>query len=223
MQLQLTWWEFDELLEHFQRRPDIWHADGDLWIRYSDNEKSEALLAVQTVPYEGSSRFRTGTIIGTPLGVTLEEMSDYLLSLLIGHTSYAERTDAATFLEAELGLAPPQAKQASVILAYLFNIGPLDQKMSKETWRGYELRSPASGQFLGQWPIRQGDRPGGSVRLYTTGHELVRVLLSLNGPWQKNMTGCAVQEFSGHLKPLGRNVESLPNILFNEPLPEPIS
>lgn len=52
--------------------------------------------------------------------------------------------------------------------------------------------------------------------MYTTGHELVRVFLSLNGPIEKNMMGFSVQEFTGHLRPLGRSVKQLPEVLFNE-------
>lgn len=216
MQTVLAWWEFDELLEHFRSRPDIWTADGDLWVRYSDAETQVPLLAVQTVPPTSDSRFRTGVIIATPLGVTQEEMESYITSLLVGHTSYAERVDAARFLSSELNVDVQVAEKAATILAYLFLIGPLDPKLSKETWKGFELKSPDSGQFLGQWAIRRGDLPGGCIRMYTTGHELVRVFLSLNGPIEKNMMGFSVQEFTGHLRPIGRSVKQLPEVLFNE-------
>lgn len=106
---QLTWWEYDELTEHLNDRPDIWTCDPEtnpwLWMRmdrpYSefDTVQQEPAAGFQFLPpKDPESPYRQFSVMVVPMSWDGEACDDYLTKLLFGWTSYGQRLERTELL-----------------------------------------------------------------------------------------------------------------------------
>jgi hypothetical protein len=220
--LQLAWWEAEELLEHFTARPDIWAQDVDnpaLWLRTQDSVEREPLLMLQVVPPTSTARFRQYLVQVTPLTDPAWAF-EYVTGMLAGWTSYADRLDLERLYQADLGLPEKEAKVAALAAAHTFLVGTLSSELRQdsEQWKAEPRALPQAQEILGQWPVGHNQ---GWVRLMVGPHGFVLCNLSIHGP-QSHEMGFNVTEFTGHLVPRqGRSVswlDRLRNTLFGDSL-----
>jgi hypothetical protein len=104
--VQVTWWEYAELLEHLENRPDIWRNAGEgLWARVFPPD-GEIAFAVQFLPPTESGPYRMYTVAPSPMTWDPADIDDYLQNLMFYWTSYSSRVEAAKLLQSELKLDP---------------------------------------------------------------------------------------------------------------------
>lgn len=125
MTFQLTWWEYDELLEHLQSREDIWTCSDDnefLWLRTQPvyHEETDEFTTTNgcalqfSPPSDGDSAFRLYSLDAHLLEWTEEHCKDYVTGLLDHWTTYSLRSRVQKFMTADLQLADEMAMIAAI-------------------------------------------------------------------------------------------------------------
>ena len=118
--MRITWWEYEELLEHLESRPDLWTpspSKPNTWARCS-SDQIEMLLGFSEPAKPGP--YRMYGIGAIPVNWTPSESEKYLSELVSGWTSYSIRLSIVNLLETELGIPQDKAFVAAIAIARMF-------------------------------------------------------------------------------------------------------
>ena len=176
--IQLTWWEYDELLEHLKDRPDIWTQSEDnpfLWLRSQtirattpeeEDETTNGLALVITPPADESSHFRLFTIEIHVFDWEQDYCHQYLIDLLHHWTLYSRRARIEKFLATDLGLTPDIARLGAIGITSFDQLSEPEDPDSSETpapkkiWADMippDVDIPILDSFdIGTWFLRDG-------------------------------------------------------------------
>ena len=103
--ISLTWWEYDELLEHLHNREDIWTQSEEnplLWMRSMGDEACCAVLV--TPPANPDAPYRQYQASSIPMAWDEEKSGKYLIDLASHWTTYGHRMAVEKLLLEELKL-----------------------------------------------------------------------------------------------------------------------
>ena len=114
----ITWWEYDELVEHLSSRPDIWTRSDEnefLWLRSASEEGPDAGLLFSP-PSDPESPFRCYALETIPLGWDEDYLNVYITGLLTHWTSFSVRKRTEEFLIDELHIDPQTSHLSAIAL-----------------------------------------------------------------------------------------------------------
>lgn len=122
--IHVTWWEFDELLEHLRGRPDIWTQSEEnefLWLRgqtlWSSDGDAKTISGCAfscCPPIDATSPFRLFQIDIIPLEWEEAYCQEYLRRTLECWTTYGQRKRVETFLVEELQVSTEHAMLGAI-------------------------------------------------------------------------------------------------------------
>ena len=115
--ISLTWWEYDELLEHLHDREDIWMQSEEnplLWMRTQEDEAVCALYV--TLPADATAQFRQYQIAAIPMAWDEERSRTYLIDLASHWTTYGHRMGIEKLLITELSIPEETAALAAIAI-----------------------------------------------------------------------------------------------------------
>lgn len=197
--MQITWWEYAELLEHLTSRKDIWQTDGVLWTR-STPPDGEIGFALQFLPPTETGPYRMYSLLPTPLTWSEEETEHYLERLCFYWTSYSTRVEFSSLLASELKLDESTSWLMSIALVRAMIEPKEDPERAAPPARVQHLWSDIPSQI--HWRDVQGIigdavlplNHGGCVSLMKH-HEMIRCQIDIvnphpaNGPHSFRLTG----------------------------------
>jgi hypothetical protein len=212
----LTWWEVEELEEHFHGRPDIWTWDdgSKCWLR--TNTDGDPMLGLQILGPNATGPYRKYMLKWVPLNWDDSQCADYITRLCEKWTSYGFRLAVKEFLceDDAIKMDPKLADAASV------HISKMEQEPAPDPEK---LALPTQGEI---WPDMAGYRPeqmliertvrmvglvgGGWLSIRYEG-EMLRVRLSISSA----ATGGYDHPFEGYIRPRDGNIPMAAWALFN--------
>lgn len=122
--MNVCWWEYDELVDHFQQRKDLYMPSEDnpgLWVRFVGGaEGSEtAACAMMFAPPKTDGPYRQYSVRIVPAEWDQKECDKFLIELLTHWTSYGYRIRTQDFLTTQLSVVSKQAEMAAIALGRL--------------------------------------------------------------------------------------------------------
>jgi hypothetical protein len=219
----LTWWEYEELREHFRSRTDIWMQSEDnplLWLR---SQEDDSCCAFQfTAPADTTSDFRLYRLTVHSMFWDDAKCKLYAERMLLHWTSYAQRERVETFLRTEVGVAPELAALAAIAIAsFDYSPRPKDpekefeepqQEILPDTFRIPNYTPLHDYNHIGTWILRD----GGYVALRLEG-EMIRAQISIKA---KNYDGYDPFGLSGYVRHRSLTSEQFAACLAGWPLAE---
>jgi hypothetical protein len=190
--LSLTWWEYDEAIEHMLERDDIWTRSEEndfLWLRsqtlWAEDGtcRSVSGLAVQFIPpVDASSPYRMFSVQMHVMDWDPDYCKTYFTSFFKHWTTYGERMRIAHFLHTELGLPEDHSSLGAIgLTAMEHDIVDPDPENVPHTVQallpdltGVVVEQRKDPSHLGTWLLRD----GGYVSLHLT-HEMLAVSISI--------------------------------------------
>lgn len=204
--MQITWWEYAELLEHLKNRPDLWETDGTMWVRKSEET---AAFALQFLPPQETGPYRMYSLFTTEVTWSDEEIQHYLERLCYFWTSYSTRLEFTQLLTSELKLDPQTSWLMSIALMRASVEPKSDPELTSPPPRVQHLWSDVPGEVA--WKDVQGVigdvilplNKGGYVSL-AKHHEMLRISVDVVNPYPAN--GPHSFHLSGFVKPHGYSI-----------------
>ena len=121
--MQVMWWEWLEVEEHCNRYPSLWRPVGyDAWARIDDGVLAFVIQPVKSTNTE--SQYRQTTITYKCRTWSEQQVSEYMLTVLMKHTMFGARMEYEATLRDELHLTDQLATVAAIVGAYVFLQGP---------------------------------------------------------------------------------------------------
>lgn len=149
--MQLTSWEWDELRQHLEERPDIWNVapDGQRYYRTSDDVLQWVLLVKEPA---GQGPLRMYSVDAVPIA----QPDPPLQALVSGYTSYDTRLQIVDLLINELAVDPRKAQLAAIAILYISYTGDATPRLQieelpvQQVLPGFEDTT----ELVGLWPLQ---------------------------------------------------------------------
>lgn len=200
--MNITWWEYEELLDHLRSRPDLWTLDDTtgMWLRTNENSDPCVALAIRGPSNTGPYRqYNVGII---PMDWTVEESDAYVLRLVSMWTSYGIRMKTVELLTTDDGILmePKTAMAVSVAIGAMENEPRFDPEKEKLFVQG-KLPDFMSG--FAPDPFEQGRAlhfiNGGGYLSFARRGDMLQVKISLKHPKSGGFGGCG--QLTGYVRP----------------------
>jgi hypothetical protein len=151
--MQLTYWEWEELREHFSGRPDIWAPADSTETKWYRSVDDVPLWVLLVTPPTGSGPFRMYTLQTIPIANVVPDLQ----RLVSGYTSYDTRLRVIDLLCSDLLLPVEKAQFAAVAFMHIVFTGEGVQVSSPEE-EASQLNLPGfvrpdTDEHLGLWPL----------------------------------------------------------------------
>jgi hypothetical protein len=211
----LTWWEVEELEEHFHGREDIWTWDegSKCWLR--TNNEGDALLGLQILGPNAAGPYRKYMLKWVSLGWDETTCADYIVMLCTKWTSYGFRQSVKDFLVEDdaVKMDPKLADAVAVAISKMEQEPAPDPEVlqiptQREIWP--DLSGCVVIPSIIERTIRMTGLVGGGWLSIRYQGEMLRVRLSI----PSGETGGYDHPFEGYIRPRDGNVPMACSYLF---------
>lgn len=203
--MQITWWEYAELLDHLNSRPDIWKSDEGLWIRtFNENEETLIGLGLQFIPPEETGPYRMYSLQPTPVQWSESEVDAYLEKLCFYWTSYSTRVEFAKLMTSELKLDEETAWLMSIALMRATVEPKENPEQTGPPPRVQHLWSDIPSSVSWQ-DVRGIGHSHGAIVSLVKHHEMIRCQIEMPNPHAAN--GEHRFRLTGFVRPSGYSIE----------------
>lgn len=156
--MQLMHWEWEEMMDQFERHRGWTHEEG-IFGKYVNNFEEFAFGIVPILPENESDPFRVVNLMFIPGTWDGDRIESYLYDYMERFTSFGARAEYEQFLKSEVSLPAEIARIVAIAAAHKFLVGDNASNYKRDpNETDYSDRRRTSASNFGRGDIRQTER-----------------------------------------------------------------